>query len=119
MELNFTSLLGHKRVKRTCKVRYGRGRALHHVALLTDFSDTGAFIKPTEVYDVGTHINVSVEVEGKKLKASGEVVWSSDVPMSFLSDEKKHGLGVKFTEVDDDFIEFYKESLKLQADDSR
>lgn len=84
------------------------------MALITDFSDTGAFIKTTEVYDVGTHINVSVEVEGKKFKASGEVVWSSEVPRSFFTEEKKHGLGIKFIEVDDDFIEFYKECLKLQ-----
>lgn len=116
MDSNFTFMLGHDRVKRTCKVRYGRGRALRHVALLTDFSDTGAFIKTTEVYEVGTNINVLIEVDGKKFKASGEVVWSSDVPRSFFKDETKHGLGVRFTEVDDEFIEFYKESLKYQKD---
>lgn len=96
-----------QRLSFRCKVKFGTGRRLEHIALVTDFSETGICIKTAFVFEVGTKLNMLLESNGKKYQAEGEVMWAKKVPPG-LSSVVKCGMGVRFTSVDEDFIALHK-----------
>ena len=105
---------GHKRIFRTCKVKFGRGRQHNHLALITDFSDTGAFIKTSDVFDEGTMVSLIIYLDDMEFKLKGEVVWSSKGAWSLLRSEK-HGIGVRFVDVSQEFKDYYREHAKEEG----
>ena len=100
-----------QRLSFRCKVKFGTGRRLEHIALVTDFSETGICIKTAFVFEAGTKLNMLLESNGKKYQAEGEVMWSKKVPPG-LSSVVKCGMGVKFLSVDEEFISLHTDKAK-------
>lgn len=90
-----------------CKVKFGTGRRLEHIALVTDFSETGICIKTAFIFEAGTKLNMLLESNGKKYQAEGEVMWAKKVPPG-LSSVVKCGMGVRFLSVDEEFVTLHK-----------
>jgi len=87
-------------------VKYGPTEKREHTSFLTDMSDTGLCIKTNTVYRPGTKIFMSVEVEDKEYPAEGIVMWAKIVPPQLVR-VTKNGMGIQFTFVDMELLEYY------------
>ena len=97
-----------ERIKFTGKmIKYGDTKHYQHVAFITDVSDTGICIRTQVVFKKGSTIYMRFDLEGKRYDAEGEVMWSKSVPPG-MSTIKKSGMGINFTNVDDEFHGLFK-----------
>jgi hypothetical protein len=76
--------------------------------MCTDVSESGVCIKTNYVFDEGTKLNIRLETNGKKFDGTGIVMWSKQVPKG-LDRVVKNGMGIRFTQIDEEFLEMCRE----------
>jgi Tfp pilus assembly protein PilZ len=86
----------NKRVPFRVLVRYGPENPPKYNSFITDFSDTGVYLKTNTVFRPGTDLFLTVEVDGTKYECKGIVSWSKRVPRG-MERTAKNGMGIKFT----------------------
>ncbi len=94
----------NKRVPIRYNIRYGTTDPPQHVSFITDLSSTGIYIHTNRIFAPGTRLFLTVETGGKTLKAEGTVVWSRKAPPHLIR-HVKSGMGIKFTNLEDGFLD--------------
>ena len=95
-----------KRIPLRSKIKYGIANRLENVAICSDLSETGVCIRTNNILEQGTKILMRIEFDGRNFDAEGVVMWARQVPKG-LEKVKKSGMGVRFTEVDEELINIY------------
>lgn len=97
-----------KRVPFRYTVFYGPTNPPEHTSFVTDISETGICIKTNTVYKPGTKLYLVIETPTKSYEAEGIVAWARKAPQRMIH-IVKNGMGIKFTRVEKELIELYKE----------
>ncbi len=100
----------NKRVPFRVIVRYGLERPPKLNSFITDFSDTGVYLKANRVFKPGTNLFMTIEVNGVSYECEGVVSWSKKVPRG-MERSAKSGMGIKFSSLPDELLELYNEKL--------
>ncbi|MEE9542934.1 MAG: PilZ domain-containing protein [Thermodesulfobacteriota bacterium] len=100
----------NKRVPFRVLVRYGPENPPKFNSFITDFSDTGVYLKTNTVFRPGTNLFLTIEVDGVKYDCEGVVSWSKRVPRG-MERSSKNGMGIKFTTLPDELSSLYIEKL--------
>ncbi|MFQ5427799.1 MAG: PilZ domain-containing protein [Thermodesulfobacteriota bacterium] len=99
-----------KRIPFRNNVRYGLTDPPQFLSFITDFSDTGIYIKTNKIFTPGTKLFLVIETGEGDFKAKGVVAWAKKAPPHLVR-HMKSGMGIKFTEVDQRLVEIYKQRL--------
>lgn len=91
-------------------IRYGRTYPPQYIAFLTDFSETGLCVKTNRVFAPGTELCLLINTDEGQFKAEGIVAWAKKAPPNLVR-HMKSGMGIKFTRVDEGFIELYRKKI--------
>lgn len=100
----------NKRVPFRVLVKYGPENPPQFNSFITDFSDTGVYLKSNRVFSPGTKLFMTVEVNGTKYDCVGVVSWSKRVPRG-MERSTKNGMGIKFTSLPQELSDLYVEKL--------
>jgi uncharacterized protein (TIGR02266 family) len=76
-----------------------------------DMSKGGIFIATHKISPIGTEFTVSIKLGDKVLEIISEVVWVRNVDSSLISGEEP-GMGLKFKDIDEKYIEHITKFLK-------
>jgi len=111
---------GLKRMRRRLSLRFGADAPVR-VAFTEDVTDTGLFIKTTNLYPPGTRVAIELIMpDESKVRIAGSVRWTKKVPPNMIHLAKKAGMGVKILRVEsgeEDFRRFLEgaQTLKSQS----
>lgn len=108
MSDKYDALRDSKRVEILCQVRYGVDTPLEHEGDVTDLSDSGLRIETSELFDKGTKLRMEVNHLGTRYIAEGVVMWSVN-STGESGASNRHGMGVRFTKVDEALKRLYWE----------
>ena len=100
----------NKRVPFRVLVRYGLERPLQFNSFITDFSDTGVYLKANKVFKPGESLLMTIEVNGDSYDCEGTVSWSKRVPQGFERSIKS-GMGIRFSSLPKQLLDIYVEKL--------
>ena len=100
----------NKRVPFRVIVRYGPERPPKFNSFITDFSDTGVYLKTNRVFKPGTNLLMTIEVEGVSYDCEGIVSWSKKVPRG-MERFSKSGMGIRFSTLPKELLDIYVEKL--------
>jgi Tfp pilus assembly protein PilZ len=100
-----------KRVILRNHVHFGPHSPPAHSSFLSDLSDKGAAIMTNWAYEPGTKLYMAIEAAGDIYGAEGVVVWTKRITPGFVQ-LVKTGMGVRFTDVDEELVNFYEEKIK-------
>ncbi len=100
-----------KRVPFRVLVRYGPEDPPKFNSFITDFSDTGVYLKANRVFSPGTNLFMTVEVDGNKFNCEGVVSWSKKVPRG-MERTAKSGMGIRFSSIPKELLDIYTERLQ-------
>lgn len=76
-----------------------------------DMSKGGIFIATHKISSIGTEFTVSLKLGVEILEIVSEVVWVRNVDSALISGEEP-GMGLKFKDIDDKYIEYITKFLK-------
>ena len=105
-------VLRNKRIPFRVIVRYGLERPLQLNSFITDFSDTGVYLKTNRVFKPGTKLLMSIEVSGISYDCEGIVSWSKKVPRG-MERLVKNGMGIRFSALPKELLDIYVGKLTL------
>jgi hypothetical protein len=80
------------------------------MAVIGNFSRSGMFIASTEIFPPQSRLSILVAVADELFSLAGEVIWSIRSPNKF-SDNTAGGMGIKLTQVQDNYIQFVENTL--------
>jgi hypothetical protein len=84
-----------------------------HRGTSSDFSETGIFIRTRKVFRPGATVNIVVELdENKKINLRGVVARSVKLGSFGTTTAFKDGIGVKLTNIQQEYIVFIEELKK-------
>lgn len=101
----------NKRIPFRVIVRYGLEKPPKLNSFITDFSDTGVYLKANRVFKPGTNLFMSIEVNGTSYECEGVVSWSKKVPRG-MERSAKSGMGIRFSSLPKELIDIYTEKLE-------
>ena len=76
-----------------------------------DMSKGGVFVATHKISPIGTEFTVSIKLGEKVLEIISEVVWVRNVDSALISGQEP-GMGLKFKNIDDKYIEHITKFLK-------
>lgn len=88
-------------------VKFGTEDPPAHTAFLTDLSESGVCIQSNKVYNPGTAVHLSIDINGVDHRCEGVVAWAKKVPQQ-LAHAVKNGMGIKFTRTDPNLMAHYR-----------
>lgn len=80
------------------------------MAVIANFSRSGMFIASTEIFPPQSTLSILVAVADDLFSLVGEVIWSIRSPNKF-SDNTAGGMGIKLTQVQNNYIQFVENTL--------
>ena len=88
-----------RRLRKRVTLRFGIDNPVR-MAFTEDISDTGIFIKTTNICPPGSKIIVELSLnEGEVIRLECRVMWAKKVPPQLIHLVKKSGMGVKILRV--------------------
>lgn len=107
-----------RRIRRRLSLRFGQDKPIR-MAFTEDVTDDGMFIKTTNLYRLGTRVNIELVLPDKvRVNLIGIVRWSKKVPPNMIHLVKKAGMGIKivnFVDGEEDFRQFLQEARADRA----
>ena len=91
------------RSRRRLTVHYGAG-AQRHIGYSGNISRTGMMIRTTRVFEPGTVLAIEMDLAGRKLALSGQVIWARVGEVRWLP-TGKIGMGIRFVQPPEDLME--------------
>ncbi len=97
------------RSRRRLTIRYGPGEA-RHIGYSGNISRTGMMIRTIRVFEPGTVLTIEMDLSGRKLQLSGQVIWARIGEVRWLP-TGKIGMGIRFVQPPDDLMEIVSPHL--------
>jgi Tfp pilus assembly protein PilZ len=100
-----------KRLTLRNTIYFGPHRPPAHTSFIKDLSNKGVGVKTDRAFEPGTKIYMAIEADYKIYGAEGVVVWSKRITPGLVQ-LVKTDMGIKFTHVDHELVNFYEEKIK-------
>ncbi|MCK5808699.1 TIGR02266 family protein [bacterium] len=74
-----------------------------------DVSQGGLFVATTQLYPIGTNVEIVLRLDGSALQIKAEVVWVRDIPQS--EGDTPRGMGLHFSNIEDGDLQKIRQFL--------